>query len=660
MQKIPLTPDIAYPNQYGKDDVSKLLTRDLVKFTVYNPIVKPYRVTFDLDEFSKVIPRQIHLFVNNGAPFGFSFYGVRKSDGAEVLLLKYLNQGYNPNEQVHGLPDAVQVDMSRIIIESQNAAGDFPEWFEVWGDYEVGTVKVQPQPAKPMTNLFGAVVKPWDVADNKFPEKIPLMKETGVKRVRIYVDGGMVRDDNGNFTMQGGDWRIIDNLKVLKAAGIKAQICYLDTGYYPWRGQDKNNIETYMQLARDITEMGKIIKVNGECAEAIEVLNEENMWYTAEPGVTYMNGAQIAMMMSLCYDGHKGKYPVGLKSSGSAALLSIGGLATADLEIWYEMKDWVNKNRGGDWPFDIYSYHHYSSSGGQRSGTKGGLSPVHGMLPQMKKIQRFGDKYAPNILRRIGEWGWDTSPYSELNSPAFGPYTRYQVNAFWTAEAPLLMAECGMEGSSYYWYAMQHLGIEDSNGTMFWSMALTTQEKWEGTPEIVNGKPTGRTIGHELHRTPAGEYFKQLSDLITGGNYKFKERLSTDTPNVLVFTNGNNDLYAIWGSETLAYKNDAPAYTERTGTYTLNVKGKILRFADSGPMQSEPFNGGQISWNAKPFFILNDGVVPAPEPPKEKEIFHRGYWNIKGDWGKRFYYINYTDGTWVQTNGRYEPIKKAP
>src|SRR5438045_7109781 len=116
----------------------------------------------------------------------------------------------------------------------------------------------------------------------------------------------------------------------------------------------------------------------------------------------------------MAYDGHKGKYPgIGLKASGTAAQFSIGGLAEAEPYILHQIMEWSEKNRGYrddgtiDLPFDIYSFHVYSSLEGQRQGIPGGVAPEFGALQYLKKTQKIRDRFFPWLRLHVGEWGWD-------------------------------------------------------------------------------------------------------------------------------------------------------------------------------------------------------------------------------------------------------------
>ena len=67
-------------------------------------------------------------------------------------------------------------------------------------------------------------------------------------------------------------------------------------------------------------------------------------------------------------------------------------------------------------------------------------------------------------------------------------------------------------------------------------------------------------------------------------------------------------MYAIWAVEkvTIDPKTNRPVYTERKGTYNLNVKGTLCRFKDdgSGIMDMKVFKGGIINYSAKPQIVL--------------------------------------------------------
>lgn len=55
--------------------------------------------------------------------------------------------------------------------------------------------------------------------------------------------------------------------------------------------------------------------------------------------------------------------------------------------------------------------------------------------------------------------------------------------------------------------------------------------------------------------------------------------------------------------------------------------------------------------NNGPNVVPDCGSSVPPEPTKE--LFHRGYFSLTS--GKRFYYIMYSDNTWIETDGRYRP-----
>jgi hypothetical protein len=87
--------------------------------------------------------------------------------------------------------------------------------------------------------------------------------------------------------------------------------------------------------------------------------------------------------------------------------------------------------------------------------------------------------------------------------------------------------------------------------------------------------------------------------------------------------------------------------TERTGTYNLNVKGKLKQFTSdgSGVMTTSDYTG-TVNYSSSPVFVVVDGVTPIPNPdpqPKPQPTKDTVYTGKKGYWiiGKRVYYKLY-------------------
>lgn len=631
MQKIPLAKNMAYANQHVKDDFSKLTDGFIgevnsgTKFTVWNQPIKPYIITFDLSDFENCKILQLKYYNNTGNPSTLKYYYVRKDNGQKVLIKEY--KGGSWIQAYQSVDVLNSVDASFFIIES-GGGDDFPDDFELWGDFTLKILQPSTRPRSPLSDLMGVVCKPWDIAsDYIFPEKIPALLELKPSRIRLYNDYELNHDPAGNFYIDHNLWHQTANMKTLKAAGVSTQMCYLATPYYPFPvGAARLNTDTYVQLGKDIYSWGVHNKANGEYFKTIEVENEINRWYGANPSIEYMDGYELAALMSVCFDGHKGKYPnTGLKASGSAALVSVPGMAEGEPYILYQMLEWSKANRGYradgtvDLPFDIYSFHCYSSLEGQRQGIAGGISPEYGMLDAIQKTDLFRKRYAPWMKIHIGEWGWDISPYSPLNAPAFEKFSAHQVSAMWTIRALLAMAENGIDASSYYRIKQDYDAGDDNSYIIFATMALLRFEA-AGTKQD-DGSYTGMII----NRTLTGDYFKQVSQLFSEG-WVFDSRIST-SPNVLKLKKGTSEMYVIWETETMTIT-DRPQFTERTGTYNLNVKGKLRRFVDngSGVMSTEDFAGGSIAYGSKPVFVIVDSsVIATPPPLPAKQLFLTGH-----------------------------------
>jgi hypothetical protein len=617
LQQIPLNASDAYANQHKKDNFSKLSDGDINShYTVWSPQITPYRITYDLANYDNCIIKQLKFYVGNGNPSSLK-YIIRTAAGNEVVLYAYPGGSWNPVYQTVNLTNTTAA--KEFIIES-SGGGDFPDELQLFGAYVQHSWPPVTRQPSPLSDLFGVVLKPWDICNYRFPEKIPVIKELGTSRVRLYNDYEVnhLADGTWNMNQQDG-WRQVDNMQILKSQGISTQMCYLAFPYYPFNNGSRTDPGTYIQLARDIYAFGIDNKAKGEYTKTIEVGNEMNMWYNPNPDY-YMDGYQLAAMMSICFDGHKGLYPnVGLKASGSQATVSLCGLAEAEPYILYQIMEWSIKNRGYrndgtiDLPFDIYSFHCYSSLEGQRDGwIQGGVAPEYGMYNYMKRLNAIRNHNFPWLKIHVGEWGWDINSFSSLNAPAFGNYSANQVSAMWTVRAIMLMAETGMDADSYYRIKSDYDAISDADGNPFATMALVRQES-AGIKQ-----PDGSYTGFGFHRTLTGDYYKQLSNILSSG-YVFAARLSTN-PTVLKFTKGTQELYAIWQPEELVIvNNDRTSANEVTSTYNLAKSGILKRFVDdgNGVMSQENYIAGtSITANSKPVLleVTPLTILPIKEP----------------------------------------------
>lgn len=613
----------AYVNQHTHDTLHKLLDDDLNGvYTVYNPPVVPFEIIFDLYTYSICTIQQLRYYVNNGNASTQKYYIVRRDTGERVLIHSYTGGGWIQAEQIVNIPSNLQFNASFFIIQSQNGA-DFPNYLQMWGTQ---TARTLPPPAivpAPLWEKVGACVKPWDIDFYMYPEKGPVLQSLGLKRVRLYNDYEVNHNDDGTWNIN--EFRQINSMQALKAAGIEVQMCYLALPpAYPWPPTgDKNNVATYLQLAQDVYYLCLHNKNNGEYFKYFELLNEQDAWY--HPDVNYhFNGYQLAAMYSMCYDGHKGAYSgVGLKASGTAAKFATGGVAEAEPYLFYQMLEWCRANRGYktdgtvDLPFDAYSFHCYSSLGGQfEFSNPGGTPPEIGAAPYFEKINTLRRRYAWKTRIHVGEGsGGDVSQSSPLRATAFGPYDGNKVSAMWTVRFLLALAEHDIDAFAYYRISQDFPDYAyDNSPVQFNTMALVRSESG-GVKQ-----PDGTYREQGMHRVITGDYFKQIAENLFNAGYVFDSRIST-TPNVLKFTKPGNNLYAIWATETMTVDlnvyGQQPAFTENVGFYDIgSIAGTIKRFKDdgSGVMTSQVFNGGSIAYNSNPVLLITGDV---PIPPAE-------------------------------------------
>jgi hypothetical protein len=697
MVKIPLPVDMAYANQHGGDVFSKLTNGNLTDvYTWWNPPVKPVRLGYDLIDFSSFIVRQIKIYVNNGNPSDLKFFIERKDTKAIVQVAAFTGGMWRPDDPwfVLDVSSDLQVNASKFFLQTNIAGSDFPAEMEIWGDYAMSATVLPAAVKTSLKELVGVVTKPWDIDYKMYPEKRGMMNGLKVFRTRMYGDHQTNHNADNSWNLNG--FNQVDSMKMLKADGIAVQFCYHALpDNYPWPVSNKDMPSSYLQLAQDVYYFCKQSKDNGNYIDIFELLNEEDFWY-GNPKYAH-NGYQIAAMCSICFDGHKGQFAgVGVKASGANILFSCGGVAESEPYLLYQMMEWCRTNRGLNpdgtinMCFDIYSFHCYNSLAGQWAfNNPGGVPPELGAAPYFRKLNKIRRANIPGIRLHVGEWsGGDINQGSPLSATTFGSYTAHQVSAMWTVRDMLAQAEHEINANSYYRITQDLAGdppnsVYDNSAQQFDTMALIRQETWG------EKQPDGSYINFGFHRVLTGDYVRQISDVLFGAGYVFDSRLSGNIdkpvaePNVVKFKKTDGpDLYVIWQHESMQVNTDIggdrPKFTERIGTYTLNVKGKLRKFVDdgSGVMTSSDFAGGIVQFSSKPVIVIADGTVTPPIPPIDPPIppdpppvivtwnqVDRGYWKDKAT-GKNKYFLLYENNIGklaaIRCSSTYKPIDPIP
>jgi hypothetical protein len=647
MQRIPLKVSESYFNNNATQDTTFLI--DDNPNTLYHPnypawhysLISPARTTFLLDDYDPCVVKEFRYYTDNANQWNVRFYLVIRDTKEEVLFFTWTGGGPANTEQSLPIPLDLQVPVSKLIIEVDDAGPFYPNYIQLWGDYVEHPDPVFNRQRVQIKDLLGVVVHPWDIdylypyfgADVNVANKLTAILGLQPSAIRLYDDASLVKDVNGVMTLNGG-WQQCDAMRTLTSNGIKCHVCYqgqsldiaqawqaaginsqLNFPYQYNNNTDRAKVSSYQNVGKDCYVFGRDNATsNPKYLYTLELGNENNAWWGGY--ATFMNGSQLAPFLSMGYDGHKGTYPnQGVKTADPSVLFSSTGLASDRTDIIHEIRVWSKENRGlkansnVDLPMDVYSFHCYSSLGGQYSGTPGGIPPEYGMIPQIRQIVYWSNKYGNGIPVWIGEWGWDVHPDSVLNAPAYGSYTAEQTRAYWFVRGILSFAEEGVDKAEWYrlyqdYYNQDPRGgnvHEDNNPTQFATMALLRQ---------LNNQ-------NDVIRLLVGDFFKQMNEF---GNFKFVQRINS-SPTVLQFSGGTQMMYVIWDVEDMDVpgNNVRPVFTERTGTYNLPVSGTMKIFSEnlSGSTISIPFTGGSINYSAKPVFVITNntaGITPTPTP----------------------------------------------
>lgn len=642
LQRIPLKASESFANSNVSQGTEYLIddnpqTRYHPTFPGYNSLIKPFRTTFLLDDYSPCIIKRIVYFDANGDQHHCRFILQRSDNGKEVELFTFTGDRYQETVTVD-LPADKQFAASRLILETPSGGDGYPNDIQLWGTFtqKKETVKTKYYPIK---NFLGVNLHPWDMDTACCLAKYKALVDLRATMLRLYSDVYADKDSaTGGYALnpEKRGFYMEQSFASLKkdAPWVTTHICYQNQSLpikatwtaegkrshlnFPY-GRDRNDPLTYSEIAKDAfvlaTRGGKnknlpdypitstywwepkqqMTKGGG----FYDIIEGGNEWDAAWAGLDgYLGGSQLATAWSAFYDGHKGLMKsAGVKTADKNIIVSNGGVATDRPDVLMEVIEWSKKNRGFktdgrvDLPFDIYQFHCYPSAAGQYSNSKGGLPPELGMIPKVQRMAYAANKYANGLPLLIGEWGYDVHPESAQNAPAYSNYSAEQSRAHLAVRAILGFAQAGAWGAEWYrLYQDWPNTIYDSVGEQFATMALLRQID---------------DSGKIIRRTLVGDYFRQLSQF---GDYVFTEAVRNDSLKVLKFRNGAKEMYAIWAVENIKMDPQAnrPIYTERKGSYHLKIKGTLYRFKDdsSGTMSREKFNSGDINYNAKPVLIV--------------------------------------------------------
>ncbi len=179
--------------------------------------------------------------------------------------------------------------------------------------------------------------------------------------------------------------------------------------------------------------------------------NEQDKWW--ESGISYFSPYQYASMSSADLDGNLNKMGSnrGINANGGKNKLVMAGLANPKTDYLNALKYWCDKNRKGDFAWDVINYHRYSNSAGLPDNQpKEGICPEKGnVYSEAKEIVDFRNKHLPDVEVWISEFGYDTENSPQQCKPIGGKNSEL-VQADWLIRSYLLLSAAGIDKAFQY------------------------------------------------------------------------------------------------------------------------------------------------------------------------------------------------------------------
>lgn len=317
--------------------------------------------------------------------------------------------------------------------------------------------------------------------------------------------------------------------------------------------------------------------------------NEQDRWWEGRDA--YFTPFEYAAMSSADWDGHLGTMgpTVGIRQADPQARFVMGGTAGMEVDYLKAIKYWCDGNRGGDFPWAVLNFHHYSNGGSV------GISPEADQLKEKATaLREYRDRYLPGRELWVSEFGYDTNASSPQRAPAIGGNTIQEVQAQWLVRSYLALAAAGVDRA--YMYMLRD--VNASSTTQYSSCGLV------GAKGSWSPKRSWYYV-YTLKARLAGLRFEAEQD---SGNtnvriYRFKDR------------DGVVKAYAVWCPSSSAATVSNYVLT-LTGTPTSATQIAFATNNTTGTSTAKTITGGTITLNVseRPVLIMVD-TVPTPRGP---------------------------------------------
>lgn len=207
----------------------------------------------------------------------------------------------------------------------------------------------------------------------------------------------------------------------------------------------------------------------------LENWNEYDAWWKDRK--VFFEPAEYAAMASADYDAHQGKLgkTMGLKNADANMKMVMSGTTTAELKHIEALKDWADKNRKGELPFDVINVHHYSNDkGGQFHKNSIGVSPEADKLKErMERLVAYRNRFFADKEMWITEFGYDTHPQSPQRAPKIANFSQEEVQAQWLVRSYLAIAAAGIDRAAMYMLR----DVDENSAVQFQTSGLVSSKQ---------------------------------------------------------------------------------------------------------------------------------------------------------------------------------------